>query len=68
MQPEELNSWQPGGKRLFKRLLPGEPFLFFFKLHSPRRFLVAREALAARRFLGVVFGMANCGQFQRTFL
>ena len=38
MQPEELNFWQPGGMKLFKTLLPGEPFLF--KLHSPRNFIV----------------------------
>ena len=66
MQPDELNFWQPGGMRLFKALLPGEPSLF--KLHSRSRFLLAREAVAARRFLGFIFRMANCGQFQKTFL
>lgn len=35
---DELNFWQPGGARAFRRLAPGEPFLF--KLHSPRNFIV----------------------------
>jgi putative restriction endonuclease len=30
---DEVNFWQPGGNRLFRRLKPGEPFLF--KLHYP---------------------------------
>ncbi len=29
---EEVNFWQPGGKQIFKALLPGE--LFLFKLHA----------------------------------
>lgn len=37
MAPDEVNFWQPGGSRLFKTLLPGEPFLF--KLHSPRNYI-----------------------------
>jgi putative restriction endonuclease len=35
---DEVNFWQPGGKRLFQKLQPGEPFLF--KLHSPDNFIV----------------------------
>lgn len=35
---DELNFWQPGGSSTFRRLAPGEPFLF--KLHSPRNFIV----------------------------
>ena len=38
IQPDEVNFWQPAGSRQFKRLLPGEPFLF--KLHSPRNYIV----------------------------
>ena len=34
---DEVNFWQPGGTRLFKTLMPGEPFLF--KLHSPGNFV-----------------------------
>ncbi|HUP23109.1 MAG TPA: HNH endonuclease [Thermoanaerobaculia bacterium] len=35
---DEINFWQPGGKRRFRALSPGEPFLF--KLHSPHHFIV----------------------------
>jgi putative restriction endonuclease len=35
---DEINFLQPGGKRRFLALQPGEPFLF--KLHSPRHFVV----------------------------
>jgi putative restriction endonuclease len=35
---DEVNFWQPSGKRHFKTLAPGEPFLF--KLHSPNDFIV----------------------------
>jgi len=38
LETDEVNFWQPGGSRLFKTLLPGEPFLF--KLHSPRNYIV----------------------------
>jgi putative restriction endonuclease len=38
LETDEVNFWQPGGSRLFKALVPGEPFLF--KLHSPRNFIV----------------------------
>lgn len=34
---DEVNFWQPGGSRVFKRLEPGEPFLF--KLHAPENFI-----------------------------
>jgi putative restriction endonuclease len=34
---DEVNFWQPGGKQLFRRLSPGE--LFLFKLHSPQNFI-----------------------------
>lgn len=35
---EEVNFWQPGGKRRFQALSPGDPFLF--KLHYPDNFIV----------------------------
>lgn len=35
---DEINFLQPGGRRRFMALQPGEPFLF--KLHSPRHFVV----------------------------
>ncbi len=35
---EEVNFWQPGGKRAFRTLSPGEPFLF--KLHAPDNAIV----------------------------
>src|SRR5260370_11820154 len=35
---EEVNFWQPSGKRQFKSLVPGE--LFLFKLHSPNDYIV----------------------------
>jgi putative restriction endonuclease len=44
MQPEELNFWQPGGMRLFKALLPGEPFLF--QSRGPHSFIVGNRFLA----------------------
>jgi len=37
-QPDEVNFWQPSGRRRFAALDPGEPFLF--KLHSPNTFIV----------------------------
>ena len=37
-RPDEVNFWQPSGKREFRSLDPGEPFLF--KLHSPRNYIV----------------------------
>ena len=35
---EEINFWQPGGRKRFTQLEPGE--LFLFKLRSPRNFIV----------------------------
>lgn len=35
---DEVNFWQPSGSRQFRRLQPGEPFLF--KLHSPDDYVV----------------------------
>ncbi len=41
---DEVNFWQPGGNRAFGALKPGE--LFFFKLHSPRNFIVGGGVFA----------------------
>src|SRR5688572_29569401 len=35
---DEVNFWQPGGRRLFELLTVGEPLLF--KLHAPHNFIV----------------------------
>lgn len=35
---DEVNFWQPGGSGTFRRLRPGEPFLF--KLHAPQNYIV----------------------------
>lgn len=35
---DEVNFWQPSGRRNFRALSPGE--LFLFKLHAPRNFIV----------------------------
>ena len=35
---DEINFWQPGGRRRFTALQPGD--LFLFKLHSPDNFIV----------------------------
>lgn len=35
---DEVNFWQPGASGTFRRLLPGEPFLF--KLHAPENYVV----------------------------
>jgi len=37
-KPDEVNFWQPSGRRGFRAVQPGEPFLF--KLHSPENFIV----------------------------
>jgi putative restriction endonuclease len=36
-RPDEVNFWQPGGTTTFRRLSPGE--LFLFKLHAPLNFI-----------------------------
>ena len=35
---DEINFWQPGASGTFRRLQPGEPFLF--KLHAPENYIV----------------------------
>lgn len=35
---DEVNFWQPSGRRRFQALNPGDPFLF--KLHYPDNFIV----------------------------
>lgn len=48
---EEVNFWQPGGRRLFKTLEPGE--LFLFKLHSPNDYIVGGGVFARASLLPV---------------
>ncbi len=59
---DEINFLQPGGKRRFQALQPGEPFLF--KLHSPRHFVVgggffAHSSLLPASLAWEVFGEGN---------
>lgn len=59
---DEVNFWQPSGKRAFRILQPGEPFLF--KLHSPDDFIVGGGFLARYSPLPVelaweAFGVKN---------
>jgi putative restriction endonuclease len=59
---DEVNFWQPGGSRLFKSLLPGEPFLF--KLHSPQNYIVGGGFFAHSTILPLslawsAFGIKN---------
>lgn len=59
---DEVNFWQPGGQQRFKRLSPGEPFLF--KLHAPENFIVgggffAYSTLFPARMAWEAFGAKN---------
>ena len=59
---DEINFLQPGGRRRFQALKPGEPFLF--KLHSPRHFIVgggffAHSSLLPASLAWEVFGEGN---------
>jgi len=59
---DEINFLQPGGRRRFQALQPGEPFLF--KLHSPRHFIVgggffAHSSLLPASLAWEVFGESN---------
>ena len=59
---DEINFLQPGGRRRFQALQPGEPFLF--KLHSPRHFVVgggffAHASLLPASLAWEVFGEGN---------
>jgi len=59
---DEINFLQPGGRRRFQALQPGEPFLF--KLHSPRPFIVgggffAHSSLLPASLAWEVFGEGN---------
>ncbi len=59
---EEVNFWQPSGKRLFKALRPGQPF--FFKLYSPRNYIVGGGFFAHSTLIPVslaweAFGYGN---------
>ncbi len=59
---EEVNFWQPSGQRQFKALRPGEPF--FFKLHTPRHYIVGGGFFAHSSLIPVslaweAFGVGN---------
>jgi len=59
---DEINFLQPGGRRRFQALKPGEPFLF--KLHSPRPFIVGggffvHSSLLPASLAWEVFGEGN---------
>jgi putative restriction endonuclease len=61
-EQEEVNFWQPSGKRLFRALNPGE--LFLFKLHSPHDFIVGGGIFAHSSILPMSlawesFGISN---------
>ncbi len=47
--PDEVNFWQPGGKIAFRRIEPGE--LFLFKLHSPLNYIVGGGFFVRHSFL-----------------
>ena len=48
---DEVTFWQPGGSGLFRRLNPGEPFLF--KLHAPHHYIVGGGFFAHSTILPV---------------
>lgn len=59
---DEVNFWQPGGKRLFDHLIVGEPLLF--KLHWPDNFIVgggffAHASLVDAKLAWEAFGEKN---------
>lgn len=61
-QLDEVNFWQPSGKRLFRALNPGE--LFLFKLHSPNDYIVGGGIFAHATLLPISlawesFGISN---------
>jgi HNH endonuclease len=50
---DEVNFWRPGGRSIFRALVPGE--LFLFKLHSPDNYIVGGGLLAHSNRLPVSF-------------
>ncbi len=59
---EEVNFWQPSGRRQFKALRLGEPF--FFKLHAPSHYIVGGGFFAHSTLIPVslaweAFGYGN---------
>lgn len=47
--PDEVNFWQPGGTTAFKRLQPGE--LFLFKLRAPLNYIAGGGFFVSHSFL-----------------
>lgn len=61
-RPDEVNFWQPGGSRRFRKLKPGG--LFLFKLHSPHNYITGggyfvRNTLLPARLAWEAFGEKN---------
>lgn len=61
-RPDEVNFWQPGGSRRFRKLGPGG--LFLFKLHSPDNYITGggyfvRNTLLPARLAWEAFGEKN---------
>ncbi len=59
---DEVNFWQPGGRRVFQALEPGQ--LFLFKLHSPRNVvsgggIFAHATLLPASLAWESFGLGN---------
>lgn len=54
---DEVNFWQPSGRRQFRVLQAGEPFLF--KLHSPRDFIVGGGFFSYFTILPVSFAWST---------
>lgn len=48
LNPDEVNFWQPGGKSNFRRISPGEPFLFKLAKH---KFIVGGGFFVRHSFL-----------------
>lgn len=57
---DEVNFWQPGGKRQFRTLQPGD--LFLFKLHAPHRAVVGGGFFAGSTLLPVSLAWEAFGE------
>ena len=56
---DEVNFWRPGGGTAFRRLMPGEPFLF--KLHAPDNYIAGGGFFAHQSNLPVSLAWAAFG-------
>ena len=57
---DEVSFWQPSGSTLFRRLSPGEPFLF--KLHSPHNYIAGGGFFAHSTILSVSLAWETFGE------